>query len=222
MTLMTVHGRLLAVSLVLLAGCAKGQLANQAADAAGATDRTGRSAPTSYTLAVGTLIDASINTTISSRHGKAGDVFTASVVEDVSSAGGSVVIPAGSTVQGTIVEVKPAPNDRSTGTLTLAVSSVTVRGRTYDLVASIDSLETINKGRGVEGADVGRVAAGAAAGAILGQVIAKNTKGTLIGAVIGGGAGAVVSEVMKDMDIVLPAGAHLMLTLKQRLTVTAK
>jgi uncharacterized membrane protein len=70
--------------------------------------------------------------------------------------------------------------------------------------------------------DAARTAGGAAAGAILGQVIGKNTKGTLIGAVIGAGAGVIVSDVMKDKDIVLPAGSHLLLTLQQRLIVTAK
>jgi Glycine zipper len=223
MTSMTVHGRLLAVSLILLAGCGMGQANNSPAGEA--TDRPAGStaaAPRSYTLAVGTEIDAALTTTISSRHAKAGDAFTATVVEDVKSAGGSVAVPLGSPVQGTITEVRPAPNSKSTGTLVLAVTSVTVQGTAYDLHASIDSLKTVSKGRGVEGADVGRTAGGAAAGAIIGQVIGKNTKGTLIGAVIGAGAGAVVSEVMKDVDIVLPAGSHLGLTLQDRLTVTAK
>jgi hypothetical protein len=225
MALMTPHGRLLAMSLVLLAGCAKGQFANSADGAGGETDRpagTTAAAPKSYTLAVGTLIDATITSTISSRQAKVGDVFTATVVEDVRNAGGAVAIPAGSTVQGTILEVRPAPNSRSTGTLALAVTSVTVHGTAYDLNASIASLKTVSKGRGVEGADVARTAGGAAAGAILGQVIGKNTKGTLIGAVVGAGAGAVVSEVMKDVDIVLPAGSHLLLTLQQRLTVKSR
>ena len=172
-------------------------------------------------LAAGTRIDAALTDTISSRHGRAGNAFTARVVEDVRSSGGSVAIPAGSTVQGTIVEVSPAPNTRSTGTLTLAVTTVTVRGRAYDLDASIDSLDTISKGRGVEGVDAARVGAGAAAGAILGQVIGGNTKGAVIGGVAGGAAGAAVSVIMKDVDIVLPAGSHLMLTLRQRLTVMA-
>jgi hypothetical protein len=220
MTFMTVHGPRLAMSLVVLVGCTRAQSTNGAVTdrPAGAT----ASAPRNYTLAVGTVIDAALTTTISSRQAKAGDAFTATVVEDVRSTGGSVAIPTGSTVQGTITEVQPAPNSRSTGALTLAVASVTVHGTAYDLDASIDSLETVHKGRGIEGADVARTAGGAAAGAILGQVIAKNTKGTLIGAVIGAGAGAVVSEVMKDVDVVLPAGAHLILTLNQRLTVAAK
>jgi len=211
----TTHGALLALSLVLLAACSRGESADMPAGSTGAP-------PTSYTLTEGTPVDAAITETISSRHAKAGDAFTARVEEDVRNTGGWVAIPAGSTVGGTITEVSPAPNTSSAGTLTLAVSSVTVRGKAYDLFASIESLETINEGRGVEAVDAARVAGGAAAGAILGRVIGGNSKGTIIGGVVGGATGAAVSVAMKDMDIVLPAGSRLMLTLKQKLTVMAK
>src|SRR3989454_1645167 len=45
-------------------------------------------------------------------------------------------------------DVKPAPNPRSQGTLTLSVTSLSVRGHTYPIEGTIDSLETIHKGRG--------------------------------------------------------------------------
>lgn len=215
MTSTTSYGPLLASSLVLLAACTQSGAVNRPA-------RSTAAAPTSYNLATGTLIDATITDTISSRHARAGDVFTASVVADVKNPAGSVAIPAGSMVQGIITDVSPAPNTNSTGTLTLSVSSVTVHGKTYDLDASIDSLLTVNEGRGIEPVDAARVGVGAAAGAILGRVIGGNSKGTIIGGAIGGVTGAVVSVVMKDMDVVLPAGSHLMLTLRQRLTVTAR
>ena len=222
MTFTTVDRRLLVMALVLLAGCGGRSTNSLAGDEASGRPTGTAAAPKSYTLGTGTRIDAALTTTISSRHAKAGDAFTASVVEDVKNAGGSVAIPAGSIVKGVILEVSPAPNSRSAGTLALAVDGVTVHGTAYELSASIDSLDTVAKGRGVEGADVARTAGGAAAGAILGQVIGKNTKGTLIGAVIGAGAGVIVSDVMKDVDIVLPAGSHLLLTLQRRLTVSAK
>ena len=222
------HGRLLAIALVLAAACSKGGATPAlpgTGDAPTASAKAPAKAPAAsgnVSLAVGSRIDATMNDTISSRHAHAGDAFTARVVRDVKNAGGSVVIPTGSTVHGVIREVSPAPNTKSTGTLTLAVTNVTVRGQSYDLYASIDSLKTISEGRGVEVVDVGRVAGGAAAGAILGQVIAKNPTGTIIGGVVGGATGAAVSVIMKDMDIVLPAGAHLLLTLQDRLTVAAR
>lgn len=209
------QGPLVAMSLLLAAACASGESTERPADAAAEK----ASVPARYILAAGTLIDAALTDAISSRHAKAGDAFTAHVVEDVRNGPGSVAIPAGSMVHGTITEVSSAPNTRSTGTLTIAVSSVTVRGQTYALNASIDSLETFHQGRGIEVVDAARVAGGAAAGAILGRVIGGNATGTIIGGVAGGAAGAAVSVIMKDADIVLPAGAHLMLTLRERLVV---
>ncbi len=61
-----------------------------------------------------------------------------------------------------------------------------------------------------------------AAGGVLGRVIGGDKKGTLIGAIAGAAAGGAVSALVKDVDIVLPAGAHLILTLRQPLTVMAK
>ena len=213
--------------IVVLGACSMGESADapdgstESAKAA-ATATTATTAPTTYTLARGTRFQATITNEISSRHGVAGDRFSAVVVADVKGAGGAVAIPAGSTVSGTIAEVSPAPNDGSLGKLTLAVSSVAVRGEAYGLDASIDSLMTVHEGRGLERADVIRVAGGATAGAIVGQIISKDTKGTIIGGVIGAAAGGAVSALVKDMDIVLPSGAYLMLTLREPVTVTAR
>jgi len=173
-------------------------------------------APTTVTLPAGTHFDMAAADTITSRTAKTGDSFTARVVEDVRNAAGKVVIPAGSQVSGTISAVNPAPNPRTPGTLTLAVSSVTIRGTNYPLDATIDSLETVHKGRGITTGDAAKVGAGAAAGAILGRVIGGNKRGTIIGGIVGGAAGAGV-----DSDIVLPAGAHIIVTVTKPLTVKA-
>jgi hypothetical protein len=159
--------------------------------------------------------------TISSRTAKVGDAFSARVVEDVKNAAGQVVIPAGSVVHGTVTAVKPAPNPRTPGTLTLAVSSVTVRGASYPVEAAVDSLETIHKGRGVTTGDAEKVGAGAVAGAVLGRVLGGNKKGTIIGGVVGGIAGAGVATQTKTSDIVLPAGAHIIIRLTKELAVAA-
>jgi len=176
-------------------------------------------APATRTLAAGTHFDMAATDTITSRTAKPGDPFTALVVEDVRNAAGRIVIPAGSQVNGTISDVKPAPNPRTAGTLTLAVSSVTIRGTNYPLDASIDSLETVHKGRGVTTGDAAKVGGGAVAGAILGRVIGGNKKGTIIGGVVGGVVGAGVAVTSKDSDIVLPAGAHIIVTVNKALTV---
>ncbi len=178
-------------------------------------------APTMYTAAAGTHLDMAVTDTISSRTNHAGDAFSARVVDDVKDAQGHVVIPAGAVIGGTVMAVKPAPNPNEPGTLTLAVSTVTVRGTKYDLDARIDSLETVRHGRGITTGDAAKVGAGAAAGAILGRVVGGNKRGTIIGGIVGAAAGAGIAATSKDADIVLPAGAHVIVTLNKALEVKA-
>jgi hypothetical protein len=184
------------------------------------TTRPAKAPPSSRTLEAGRQFSMATTTTISSRTAKPGDAFSATVVTDVSDDAGRVTIPSGSVVSGTITDVKPAPNPSSSGTLTLAVNSVTVRGQSYPIEASIDSLDTQRQGQGVSGGDVAKVGVGAAAGAILGRVIGKNTKGAVIGGILGGIVGAGVAVQSKDADITLPAGTHVVVTLAKRLSVT--
>ncbi len=177
--------------------------------------------PSMLHLGVGTKIDVAANDTLSSRTAKTGDTFTAHVVEDVRNAQGQVVIPAGAAVSGSITAVKPAPNPRTPGTLTVAITSVTVHGNSYPIDAAVDSIETVHKGRGVTTGDAAKVGAGAAAGAILGRVIGGNSKGTIIGGVVGAAAGAGVASQTKDSDIVLPTGHHIIIRLTKELAVSA-
>lgn len=178
-------------------------------------------APATRTAAAGSFVDVAISDTLSTRTTRAGAAFTGAIVADVKNAQGQVVIPAGSEVHGTVVESNPAPNPRTPGSLVVKLTSVTVRGTDYPIDARIDSLETVNKGRGVTGADAAKVGAGAAAGAILGRVLGKNAKGAIIGGVVGAGAGAAVANQSRDIDIVLPKGAHINATLASALTVKA-
>ena len=175
--------------------------------------------PVTYTIASGTHVDLTINHELSSRKNKAGDTFTAKVYRDVRDPSGNVVLEAGSTVNGVVVAVKPAPNRRTPGTLTLALTTVETDGRTFPITATIDSVQTEYRRQPIDSRDAGKVAVGAAAGAVVGQVISKNTKGTVIGAVVGGIAGAGVAAETKDLDIVLPDDAHIMVTITSPLKI---
>jgi hypothetical protein len=204
------------LSVVALATC---KPTGQAAETAATRTSKAPAVPATRTLTAGRQFTMATTQTISSQTAKSGDAFTATVVADVSDGAGRVTIPAGSEVSGTITDVKSAPNPSSPGTLTLAVNSVTVAGRTYPIEATIDSLDTQRQGQGVSGGDLAKVGVGAAAGAILGRVIGKNTKGAVIGGIMGGIVGAGVAVQTKHADIVLPAGTHVLVTLAQPLTV---
>jgi hypothetical protein len=175
--------------------------------------------PVSFTVPAGTRLDLVLNDELSSRKNKPGDTFTAKLASDVRDPSGVVVIDAGSTVNGTIVAVKPAPNRRTPGTLTVALTTIETNGKTFPIRATIDSVQTEYRKQDINGRDVAKVGAGAAAGAIVGQVLSKNTKGTVIGAVVGGMAGAGVAVETKDLDIVLPDGSHIIATITEPVKV---
>jgi glycine zipper 2TM protein len=176
-------------------------------------------APTSFTAAAGTAVGLAVSDTISTRHVKVGDAFTATVSHDVKDAAGHVVIPAGSTVQGTIDAADPRPNPNSPGKLALSAHSVTIRGTSYPVEGTVVAMDTVEQGRGVTTADAAKVGAGAAAGAIVGKLLGKNTKGAVIGGIAGAAAGAVAARESRDIDIVLPKGAAFTVKLDKPLTV---
>src|SRR5688572_2019103 len=185
-------------------------------------DNTARDAsdlPVSFTIPAGTHLDLTINDELSSRENKPGDTFTAKVFGDVRDASGAIVIQEGATVNGNIVAVKPAPNRRTPGTLTIALSTVEMNGKTFPIRATVDSVQREYRKQPISGKDAAKVGVGAAAGAIVGQVLSKNTKGTVIGAVVGGIAGAGVAAETKDLDIVIPDGSHILVTVTEPMKV---
>lgn len=185
-------------------------------------DNTARDAsdlPVSFTVPAGTHLDLTINDELSSRKNKPGDTFTAKVFADVRDASGAIVIEEGSTVNGSVVAVKPAPNRRTPGTLTIALSTVEMNGKTFPIRATVDSVQREHRKQPINAKDAAKVGVGAAAGAVVGQVISKNTKGTVIGAVVGGIAGAGVAAETKDLDIVIPDGSHILVTVTEPMKV---
>lgn len=175
------------------------------------------------TLISGSDIHATTGRTISSRTDKAGDTFTATVTSDVKDGKGRIVIPAGSTLHLYIAELQPA-NDKSKadGRITVAVSSVTVAGRTYPLSATISAMEHSLKGRGVGATEVEKTAAGVVAGGILGRVLGGDSKGTIIGAVVGGAAGAAIAVETANRDVVVVEGTPVVITLHGPVTVALR
>jgi len=173
--------------------------------------------PVSFTVPAGTQLDMTINSELSSRKNKPGDTFTAKVFSEVRDASGNVVIESGSTVTGSVVAVKPAPNRRTPGTLTVALSTIETNGKTFPIRATIDSVQREYRKQDINSRDAAKVGVGAAAGAVVGQILSKNTKGTVIGAVVGGIAGAGVAAETKDLDIVIPDGSHILATVTEPL-----
>src|SRR5213594_2567658 len=100
--------------------------------------------PTTLTAAAGTRVPLAASDTITTRHAKAGDAFTASVSQDVKDA------------------AEPRPNPNSPGKFVLSVHSVTVHGTSYPVEGSVVAMDTVQQGRGVTKADAAKAGAAAA------------------------------------------------------------
>ncbi|MEO8293959.1 MAG: glycine zipper 2TM domain-containing protein [Gemmatimonadota bacterium] len=175
---------------------------------------------TAGSVAAGTMIQANTTSQITSRNNKAGETLTATVASDVSDSRGRVIIPAGSTVKMTISQIQPAENKSAQdGKIVLMPSTIEVGGKSYTLNASIESVEHTLQGRGVTTGDAAKVGVGAAAGAIAGRVISGNKSGAIIGGVVGAAVGTGVAMETADRDVVVPAGARVVLKLTEPLTL---
>ena len=177
--------------------------------------------PRMVALPAGTLIEGTLDRTISSKTNRVGDRVTVRVANDLKDAAGLVVVPAGSTVDLTVTAIEPARDkSQAAGKLTLAVTGITVRGVSHPIQADVSSVITSMKGGGVGSGEAAKVGAGAVIGGIAGRVIGGDKTGTIIGAVVGAAAGAAVAVETANRDVVVQAGSTVGITLREPLRVT--
>jgi len=170
---------------------------------------------------------ATLDTPLSSKTSRAGDRFTATVVQPVQGAN-AIVIPAGSRVEGEVSEDeegKSLPAVKGRGKLNLRFRDIVLpTGQTVPLVATLVSVNSTNGKRmqaadnegqiesGASGKNVARnVGIGAGVGSSGSVVFGSPLKGMAVGALAGGGY--VLSTIGKDVH--LPAETGMVLRLDQ-------
>ena len=160
------------------------------------------------TLDEGTPINIAVSAQITSETAKEGDTWSGDVKEPVI-VGNTVVIPAGSRVEGTIGGVKAAERG-SRAYLLLSVRSVTVNGQSYDVSANSDSVIAASP----RARNVGAIAGGAAAGALIGRAIGGSGKGALVGGLIGGATATGVVAASKGYQAIVKEGSVMTFSVK--------
>lgn len=165
-------------------------------------------------LAAGTNFSAATLSEVSSKTHKVGQTVTARISQNVRDGAGRIVIPAGSEVTMRITAIHESENKSdNVGTLTLAATSVSINGTSYNLDGSVSGVKSQLVDRATNAGDVAKVGAGAAAGAVVGRVLGGNTKGAVIGGVIGGAVGAQRANETQDRDVVLASGSDVTITI---------
>ena len=182
-----------------------------------------------YLVPEGTRIQVRLESTLQSKTNRQGDRFTVKVVESVQ-VRGKEVIPAGSTVEGRVAEVRQAGRIKGRAQVHLSYERLIFpNGVSETIIASQAELDDTQKEemdrregtilgestRKRTGAEIG---AGAAIGAGIGA-IAGGRKGAAIGAGAGGLIGLVDVLRRGGKEIEIPAGTLMVIRLDRPLTV---
>jgi BON domain len=169
--------------------------------------------PQPIVVPAGTVLTVRMGQSLSSKTSQTGQTFLATLGQPVS-VGGRAAIPDGSTVSGTVVTAKAKGRFKGEGQLTLALTSITVRGHTYTIQTGV--LDSTVKGKGKRTAAT--TGGGAAGGALIGG-LAGGGKGAGIGALVGAGAGLVGGAMTGNQQMEIPAESALSFRLSAPLTL---
>jgi hypothetical protein len=196
------------LAAVVLSGCRSDQTTTGNNSSQSTTTRVA-----DLTLPSGTSIDITLGTPITSETANIGTAWSGST-RGALSLEGHDVIPAGSTVSGTVTSVKPArKGDRAM--LDLGLTSINVGTHSYRVHGSMESIVAGS----TRARNLGAIGAATAAGAIIGHAVAGSGKGTIIGGLIGGGAATGAVTQTKGYQVSLKEGTPLTFTTTEAVAV---
>jgi hypothetical protein len=198
---------IVSVAVVSLAGCQRSVDVVSGGDVAPITPVASAN---SGTLSAGSTMEVQLNQQLSTEANKAGDTFTATVVNNVIATNGEVVVPAGAVVHGRISALDDSDNPTDKALIQLQFERLSFNNRNYDFRANITNVTTVEQ-RDRSAGDVTRGAVtGAAAGAVIGAIISgRDLDDILKAGAIGAAAGTVISLGVGDVEHVLPAGTRM-------------
>lgn len=172
-------------------------------------------AETAATVSAGTMLTLELGETISTSSHSAGDPVTATVTEAVTAADGTVLIPVGSSVSGTVRESQRSEGPEDPAVLAFDFRTLTVGGQSYPITATVENAEPNRTAGDSDAESVAKVAIGTAAGALVGQVLGGSEEATVGGAAAGTLAGAAVAITSQHGDATLRAGSTITVQIQE-------
>lgn len=172
--------------------------------------------PNPITVPEETAIHVTLDQGLASDQSRAGDHFEATVSEPVV-INEHTVIPQGARVEGLVVDARPSGRMMGRARLQLALESIEVGGKSYQLrTATSQRIGGNHKKR-----NWAWIGGGGGGGALIGA-LAAGGKGALIGGPVGAGAGTAVAFMTGEKDIHLGAETPLTFRLVQPVTIDVK
>jgi hypothetical protein len=143
-----------------------------------------------------------------------GSNFRGALADPIMNKNGVVLIPRGTPVQMTAVNVRRAGSFRGRDRIDLKVDSVTFNGRTYPVVSTVAESRGRSRGkRTLTGTGIG-----AGAGGLIGG-LAGGGAGLAAGALLGGGGGTAVAAATGKKPLTIPPESMLSFQLQAPLMV---
>lgn len=186
-------------------------------------------APKKFTIDTGTKIPLTMLNSVSTKHAVEGDrVYLETLFPVLNN--GRIVIPAGSSVAGTVTSFKRPGKVKGRGELYVRFDSLILpNGTTRDFKSrlgsidgrdnqSLDRQEGIVKGEGNKAGDAQTVGTATAAGASIGAIAMRTGTGAGIGAAAGAAAGLIGVLLTRGPDVVLAKGSTVEMLLDRPLT----
>jgi hypothetical protein len=168
------------------------------------------------TIPEATRIHVTLDQGISSNQNRPGDHFEATISEPVV-LNDKTIIPQGTLVEGLVVDARPSGHLMGRAHLQLALESMQLNGKTYELRTS----SSYRRGGDHKKRNWAWIGGGAGGGALVGAAAAGG-KGALIGGPIGAGAGTAVAYFTGKKDIHLRPETQLEFRLNQPVIVDSK
>jgi hypothetical protein len=175
---------------------------------------TGVAAYAQGTVLADTAVVVTLNQAISSKDARVGQKIDGVVDKDIV-IDGKTLIPKGSKATLAVVEALSSGRLKGQAKLWLKITSVTVRGKAYQVVSNPSG----QTGPTHDKRNVVAIGGGTAAGAIIGG-IAGGGKGAAIGAVVGAAAGTAGAAATGKKEVEFPAETKLRFTLKEALKIS--
>src|SRR5581483_11729069 len=142
-------------------------------------------------------------------------LYSAQVDRAIVDSRGDQIVPAGAPAELIVVNTSTG-GTVGTPQLELAVHSITVNGRKYNVVSDVTEQEAENKGLGANRRTAETVGGGALLGTLIGALAGGGT-GAAVGAVAGAAGGAAVQVLTRGDRVRVPAETLLTFQLDRRL-----
>lgn len=167
----------------------------------------------------GTELRFRIAESLSTESNVSGDQFQLTLLDDLISSTGAVLVSSGSLGQGIVAVAEESQSSDEPAVLQLQLVSLEVDGALRSVVATVVAADIKTETRDSGGEKAAKIGLGTAAGALVGGIIGRDRRGALIGAGAGAVAGTAVAVTTDEGHARIEEGSTVTVVLDERLEI---